>query len=283
MNLVFLAFLPLGRQMSAKSVANGRRVNPVVAPPQQYMMVDTSLHRAVLPFTRYNLLFLHVQGIDTFFNLSTSPLHETILEFADAKDISVLNTARMGDTMEGHNDSPSDDGRDGGLLPILSDLQLAGDWIRDTLVTLLTLTRDCKVLLISDSNICIDAIVLACSRRLQQWSATAWLSEFRFLAGRDLSDVEQFIESVDLSPLQGIVEGGNTPAFMRTYTEARRREESAVSEGQWKLWGLGPSVDGKKRAVYERLLLHGSHRVTSKGMVFNANLSLINEKDEEVD
>ena len=358
-------------------------------PPQSYLMLDNALHRAMLPLSSGNLQFLRQRGINTFLNLTDSPLDEHIQEFAESNDICVLSTNRIEDgsakTDEARdslaamsaapttssasatsgagtssdigtcsssnaalvnadsNDSSGGGGGNDSALPqatapvpagassagsssvmdnasiensavegkgnkevadrdtadnakgdisaspsvreevhqtILSDLRRTDEWVIDTLSTLIQLSVDSNVLLICDWVVGLDAVVLACLRRVQRWGMAAVLSEFRFIAGGDLFDLEQFIEVIDLSVCESILAHGaaatnSQPAFIRAYSTGLAEEER-MKAGLCRL-------DEEKRALYMRVIFHDSHNAVSEEVKYSPLLSLIDDKDDDVD
>ena len=70
--------------------------------------------------------------------------------------------------------------------------------MKGALELLLTLSRD-PVLIVGNATSCVDAMLIACLRRLQRWSLTSVLANFRLLTGRKIFDLEQFIEFFDVS------------------------------------------------------------------------------------
>jgi hypothetical protein len=163
-------------------------------------------------------------------------------------------------------------------LASLSDVSVAATWIVETVTKLLSLGEHGKILLITDRPICVDAIILACVRRLQHWSMSAVLSELRFIAGPHLYDIEQLVESVDLSVLEAQrgewAISAATPTFMSwddgdILAMAAASEEMTSSNEREELLG---KLFGRTHCV-----------LTSDEIKFDPVTCLIHEKDDEID
>lgn len=64
---------------------------------------------------------------------------------------------------------------------------------------------------------CYDIVVAGCLRRLQGWSVTSVIGEMRQLAQRSNYDLEQYVESCDLTALQPLA----SQVFAYTTLEVR--------------------------------------------------------------
>lgn len=82
-----------------------------------------------------------------------------------------------------------------------SSIGVSEDWMKSALELLFSLSRD-PVLIVGSALSCVDAALIACVRRIQRWSLTSVLAEFRQVTGRKIFDLEQFIEFFDVSIVQ---------------------------------------------------------------------------------
>lgn len=77
----------------------------------------------------------------------------------------------------------------------------------------LSLTGYLRILKFSPSH-CLDSILVACLRKVQEWSFVSILGELRMHSGCRLFDVEQFIEYFD----PDIIDiSKNTPDFLKIH------------------------------------------------------------------
>jgi hypothetical protein len=59
-----------------------------------------------------------------------------------------------------------------------------------------------NLLIVGSTRSCIDAIIVACMRKLQLWVTSSIIAEFRLHTGRKILDLEQFIERFDTLSFQ---------------------------------------------------------------------------------
>jgi hypothetical protein len=114
---------------------------------------------------------------------------------------------------------------------------------------------------------------------------TAVLSEFRFITGpANLFDVEQLIEAVPpMDDCRLAMAAPEAPAFARAYTEGVECEEKILADL--------PNMDVDRREKFERLIFRQTHnfpgsdrhRMVSQHTDYSPTLSLISDKDDEVD
>jgi hypothetical protein len=176
-----------------------------IDPPRKYMAVETHLHRALLPFSRHNLAFIEQIGINVICNLSNRDVQLGMQEFAAKNSIRVYNMLTPGECM------PFSSG----------GVSFAEDWMIQTTELIISL-GSAKVLLVSDTLAPLDAAVIACIRRLQSWSLTSIIAEFRMIAGRDLFDIEQFIEY--FNPFLVSIPTDQRPEYLQTYIDIEDTE-----------------------------------------------------------
>jgi hypothetical protein len=87
------------------------------------------------------------------------------------------------------------------------------------------------VTFVCSEDTCIDASVIACVRRLQKWSMTSIIAEFRYLTGRKDFDMEQFIEFFDVNDAVR-VSRRRMPAYIDVYLRMEVWVDD-TTEGVW--------------------------------------------------
>jgi hypothetical protein len=235
-------------------------------PPQQFSIVDTNLYRALLPFKRAHIFFMRSQEIDIMINLSTRKLEENVIELATSQNIIIYNTTQ-----------PTDHGQTPISTPTSNqephEIESLNSLVFSTVELLVSFPNHRKILLIGDIDNCWDAVVIAIIRRLQNWSLTSILLEFRFHGGRDLFDMEQFIEAYDLSSCEAILpEYDELPSYIQKYKLAKGEEDYATNDTH---------LSAERRELLKKLFYAPADRIISNGVTYDPALSLINEKDDD--
>jgi len=175
--------------------------------PLGFTVVDDSIYRTCGPVLQLNIEFIDHLQLTTILNFSTRVLDPPLAAFAVECDITVYNveasSVQAGETLK------------------LNSADFAA-WMKRNLELLISLGNS-PLLILGDLESCLDSILIAALRRLQHWSFTSILSEFRSLAGRSIFDFEQMIETFDPS----IVDlPRQLPLYISAYKDVLRDEAS---------------------------------------------------------
>eukprot|EP01041_Mallomonas_annulata_P001249 gene1249-2421_t len=188
---------------------NNRHLTPsILLPPERFMSIDDNLYRAVYPLTRQHIPFLHQAQISTIINLS---------EDTNGKSLTFLTESPIIQSI--HNVYTDED------FPFSStSVSNSEDCIKKAIE--LTLNSS-NVLLLGSDKSCVDGVVIACIRRLQGWTLTSIIEEFRILTGRKIFDIEQFIEyfDIDIIDVPNIV-----PDYLQIYDTLLEEELELLQE-----------------------------------------------------
>jgi hypothetical protein len=173
-------------------------------------------------------------------------------------------------------------------------VSLFEDFMKTTLELILCLSvTSPAVLLIGSPSHAIDCIIVACLRRVQEWSFVSILGELRMLSGCRQFDLEQFIESfnpdiVDISQ--------NTPDYLQIHMRLKDEEEKLLHRLEKGKSFINanistllaePSIQPSEPITSESDVILGklffSNRLISlsPGTQFDPILSLINDKDDD--
>eukprot|EP01036_Dinobryon_divergens_P025846 gene25846-34434_t len=179
-------------------------------------------------------------------------------------------------------------------------------------------SASCNTLLVGSSETLYDCLVIGCLRRVQEWSFTSILSEFRQLCWPlRLNDFEQFIESFNVSL---IVTEENVPDYLLTHDHLKGEEVKLIQRHTaWQRLQLitttaasnasaAPVKDTEieSESIVEplppqppqvsdsavvgqaqiddlliKLLFNGGNVLISPTAHYDPNISLINDKDED--
>lgn len=227
-------------------------------PPTGFYYIDHDIYRGLTPITRQNMTFLLQDlQINTIINVSN-----------DVLDISSLSA--MNEEVVVHN---MHQGEDFLHMRVAS----AEDYIKRAME--LILCSQSVFILGSQQLSChVDMVLVAILRRLQKWSLTSVLSEFRTNVGQSLFDVEQFIEYfdtdlIDLPP--------SLPDYLLAY-ESLMEEESAIADQMAaSRASREPTEKSSGLVLAQTLLFSDNQRLLLPGTSFDASVSLITEDVED--
>jgi hypothetical protein len=187
-------------------MSTGRRktFSSIYSPPG-FAIIDESIFRACWPIDERNIEFIYHLELSEIMNFSSRAMDPPLAAFAEACGITVHNIAA----------SPSQTAE----VLSSSSYELSG-WLKHSLEQLLSVGNS-SVLLLGDMESTLDLLLIAALRRLQKWSFTCTITEFRSLAGRNIFDYEQVIEAFDPS----IVELPRPlPLHISSYFDVRQEE-----------------------------------------------------------
>ena len=189
-------------------MSTGRRktFSSIHSPPG-FSIIDESIFRACWPIDDRNIEFVYHLDLSDIMNFSSRALDPPLAAFAEACGITVYNIVA----------SPSQAAE----VLASSSVELSG-WLKRTLELLLSLGNS-PVLLLGDLESTLDLLLIAALRRLQQWSFTCTITEFRSLAGRSIFDYEQVIEAFDPSTIEL---PQSLPLYISSYFDVRHLEVS---------------------------------------------------------
>ena len=223
---------------------------PTINTPTGYNYIESCLHRCLYPVTKYHLSFLKYQlgSLKYILNYSNEILYDDIDSYINENGIIV------------HNIVYAD-----------NDILSLKDFVTNNIQLLIEICRDNVVLLIGNQTNFLDCVIISCLRKLLQWSYFNIWSEFRFLIGkqRRLQDLEEFIEWYEPGSSLSLPPTNDLPAFLRTHIMLLEEE-----------WVEREEEDYKATRTWN--LLHGNaESLVSAGVVYDADLSLIDDKDDE--
>eukprot|EP00602_Paraphysomonas_sp_CaronLab_P000601 CAMPEP_0185022268 /NCGR_PEP_ID=MMETSP1103-20130426/4986_1 /TAXON_ID=36769 /ORGANISM="Paraphysomonas bandaiensis, Strain Caron Lab Isolate" /LENGTH=250 /DNA_ID=CAMNT_0027554261 /DNA_START=5 /DNA_END=757 /DNA_ORIENTATION=- len=181
---------------------------PLIIPPLGFFIAEPSLYRVWDPLLPEHIPFLKRLKLGAIVAVSSSPLGDTVISFAENEGLSTHCIISEEES------------------PFMSSVSLSEDWMKRALELLLTLGED-PVLIIGSPETAIDACIIACLRRLQQWSLTSIIGEFRMLTERSIYDIEQFIEHFDARQLVRFPRR-RLPKYLEVYMDAEEEELAAI-------------------------------------------------------
>lgn len=151
-------------------------------PPSGFAYIEDSIYRASAPVMKHNISFVDSLQLHSIVNVSGDALDPSLLFFTQECEVAVYDIV---------GDKASADA-------IVQTSEDCKRWVTQALELLLSL-HPSPVLIIGHNGTALDALLIACLRKLQRWSFVSILTEFRSLAGVSIFDYEQFIEHVELS------------------------------------------------------------------------------------
>lgn len=195
------------------------------SPPPGWCLLEDGLARCTLPILRQNLPFLQAANVSAVLDVSGEALDAQFSAYLDENSQITLHHVFC----ESRN---------------VVEME---EWIKSTLellfTTISTVVKSTNntsvVLLLGNAHDCIDCLVVACMRRLQDWSVVSILGEFRLLQGplqqRSL-EAEQFIEYFDVAVVD--VAPYHQPNFIVVHRSLLDDEERLLARLRQK--GKGP-------------------------------------------
>ena len=180
----------------------------LLKPPSLFAIVETGVFRSNAPLDE-NLPFLDLLQLRTVLFLSPEVLLRTVVEFFQDRGIRIHNLG-----LEAWRPEPD--------WTCLSD-----EFLKDALEMLLD-AQNHPILVCCTSGIFQTAPLVGCLRRLQNWSLTAILDEYRAFAGpRGRLTHEQYIEFFDVDLVTLPAEEGRLPVWFVDYNvvDVREREK----------------------------------------------------------
>jgi protein tyrosine/serine phosphatase len=165
-------------------------------PPMNFNAVDDGLYRSGIPF-EINFEFLKTLKLKTVIVLSPEYLDEKAAKFFEDNNIQIIIIEdKMNDSLRG-------------LYP------LAEEMVTEAL-QIISSKHNLPLLVICKTGKNLTGVVVACLRKLQQWSFASIFEEYRRYAGlsRLQQQHEQFVEIFDNDLIKITIE--DAPSFLST-------------------------------------------------------------------
>lgn len=225
-------------------------------PPPNFCYLEDSITRCTTPIGRHNISFIQSISISAVLNVSGEVLDENFLVFLDNSRISVKHIfSESRNTIE------------------------LEEWIKCALELILStvscnaLASSPRVLLIGNPVHCIDILLIACMRRVQNWSLVSILSEFRILQGplqKRICYAEQLIEYFDVS----IIDLTHQPDFIAIHRLLLCTEKSMWSRLRS---NVGSSLEDSRSMTF--LFSSPNALLTSESQF--TELSIVKEENDD--
>lgn len=185
-----------------------------------------------------------------------------------------------------------------GPSPLNQSVSTMEVFVKRALELILQLTLSASTVLIVGSEYNIDSVIVACLRRVQEWSFVSIVGEFRMNSGCRHFDVEQFIENFDHDEVDI---SQNTPEFLQVHFRIKEEEikllqrlellsssttsaaaAMASSSGKQQKGVLGSEgADGNTDIALGKIFFSNKTLALSPGSVYDPSVSLINDKDDD--
>ena len=188
-----------------------------------------------------------------------------------------------------------------GPSPLSQSVSSVEAFVKRALELILKLAVSMNPVLIMGSEYNIDNVIVACLRRVQEWSFISILGELRMNTGCRFLDVEQFIENFD--PDQVDI-AQNTPEFLQIHCRIKEEEIKLLhriktnKKSMVTIDGQEPGISTKRTeesksmtggineddvtdVVLEKIFFSSKILALSPGSVYDPSVSLINDKDDD--
>ena len=256
-----------GRRAAARpgQAGRGRAASKMEAPrraaPPGFAFVEDCLCRCTTPLSRPNWPFLQTLNLGSVINVSGDVLDDELVSFLQGNSVQVVDiSCGAGFTSVLHLE----------------------EWVKVALEKIFTLTTSLSVdggespvkgvLLIGCPQTCLDCLLVACTRRVQDWSLVSILSEFRLLQGplqMRSPYAEQFIEYFD----KAIIDSTNLPEFIAIHQSLLKEEESLLERMRGE-----PAEAEDELQLLKRLFFSPSNELLSSESQFS-EASIVDDKE----
>lgn len=174
----------------------------LLTPPSGYQAVEEGLYRCHGPLAPKHIPFLESLSITAIVNVSSEPIFVPSSSSSNSGiDLSAIAM---------HN-IPMD----------LTSNTIHLQTIFDALELIFSLHKF-KILLIGDTKLNFDCLLVACIRRLQRFSMTSLLSEYRFNSTLRNFDAEQLIESLDRESMLLACCSTHIPSYIEAFAKENK-------------------------------------------------------------
>eukprot|EP01032_Pedospumella_encystans_P020436 gene20436-23212_t len=179
-----------------------------VVPPSNFSYIEENICRCTFPISRHNLSFIQSTSLNYIINISGRKHDQAVLTYFEEKNIEVKALLQDGES------------------PPFTPLSSLETWIASTIEIILAKSSECSVLIVGGVDSFYDCLVIACLRRLQEWSYVSILAEFRqFTWPQKLFDFEQVIEKFDV----GLIEiPSKIPEFLSIHDNFKEEEHKLL-------------------------------------------------------
>lgn len=168
-------------------------------PPMNFNTVDDCLYRSGVPF-EINFEFLKSLKLKTVIILSPEYIDETVVKFFEDNNIEIkVIQDKMNDSLRG-------------LFPLAEEMVIEA-------LQVISNKHNLPLLVICKTGKNLTGVVIACLRKLQQWSFASIFEEYRRYAGlsRLQQQHEQFVEIFDNDLVK--IKSEVAPSFLSTIEE----------------------------------------------------------------
>lgn len=238
-------------------------------PPTGFTYVEDVICRCVAPIHRNHLSFLRTTDIKILVNVSCEPIYD--IEYLVEKE-----NYQLHDLFD-NNESP--------ISHSITELE---DWVKKSIELIIALSSQGTILLIGNEDTCLDCLLIACLRKIQEWTLVPILHEFRLLSNQKrLFDLEQFIELFNSDIVNYTTD---IPEFLSTHLLIKE-EELKLLERTYKESTEIPQDNDKdvndtsEQSQIDRLFLtlffSNMQSTISPDVKYDPNTTLINDKDDD--
>jgi len=194
---------------------------PKLTAPPNFTYIEDCLSRCTTPISRPSWSFFPNLLLGAILNISGEKFDDQLLAYFHSNNIQVNNFS-----------FPSES--------VGSDIVELEERVKRVLETTMSLTLNASsftlsresshtgVLIVGSPHNCFDCLVIACMRRLQDWSLISILAEFRSLQGplqKRSPYAEHFIEYFD----EKIIDTTHLPDFIAIHRSMLKEEEAVLS------------------------------------------------------
>ena len=198
----------------------GRSIYVIMNPPPNFSFIEDCICRCTTPIARQNWSFLQTLYLGTVLNISGDALEDQLAVYLKSNNIQVNNF---------FTDSAN-----------VIEME---EWVKRALECIFLVTPSSSssslasnggplhsggVLIVGSPQSCTDCLLVACLRRVQDWSLVSILAEFRMLQGplqKRSPYAEQVVEHFD----KNIIDSTHVPDFIAIHRSLLREEESLVA------------------------------------------------------
>jgi hypothetical protein len=244
-----------------KEVAEMAKV-PTLTPPVSFICCEERIYRCFAPLLKHHLTYLKTvydSVITTIINVSGDQLYVKSTNdhfYYDDENIKVYNL------YSNVEDPPNN-----------CDVSSMEQWVKYALDIIIAKSVDSSILIVGNDEACYDCLIIACLRKLQSWSIVSIINELRFHIGsqRKIFDLEQFIELFNPEIL-------SLPSKLPSYLELH---ENLLSDEIKLCDRIKTNQSNTDDGLLHRLLFSSNLMLISPGSLFDATVSLVNDKDDE--
>jgi len=228
-------------------------------PPTGFTYIEDVICRCIAPIHRNHLSFLRTTDIKILINVSYEPIYD-IEYLIDKENYQVYDLFDNNELHISHS---------------ITELE---DWVKKSLELIITLSSQGTILLIGNEDTCLDCLLIACLRKIQEWSLVPILNEFRILSNQKrLFDLEQFIELFNSDSVNYTSE---IPEFLSTHLLIKE-EELKLLERMYKENDDNEVNDQSQDKLFLTLFFSNMQTTISPGVTYDPILTLIADKDDD--